>query len=83
MKMSQKYEKTIDEMLLVALEAYEEMGNTAEEFGSLLYDASCRFYPDPCFSKKYNEERRAAIQNARCNLRKLPFGDQILHLERK
>lgn len=72
-----------EEKLVAAIDAYCALGNTVEEFGGLLAIASERFYPDPLYSKKFNDNKRSEIHTARSRIRKLPFGEEILKKEMK
>jgi hypothetical protein len=65
---------THEQKLLAAIKAFEDLGNTVEEFGSLLWEAK-----QIGFDQKTCESRN----NARQNIRKLPHGEDILAVEIK
>lgn len=56
--------KRHEELLILAIDAYCEKGNTPEEFGSLLCTATQPFYTTFSvtseLAKRYNEERHTA-----------------------
>lgn len=75
-------ETYITDYLMPCLKSFEEKGNTPEEFGSLLYWATLSiadcFKP---FGRGIDRERKERRDNARKNIRELPFGEEVLLAE--
>lgn len=78
---------TYEEKLNAALNHLEGLGNTRNEacqlLGNLMYDCSMSLPQRGWYSKEYCDRKRNQKQCAIVQLRKLPYGEDIIKEEQK